>query len=169
MSAVRQFPLRADSRGAIWDLLLYVPTVVALAFWSATTWFAGDHSLAYLLAFLASFFFLVGANRVLKTRLMVLPAAPVRIDVDTGSVAVLQRNGTTVELVKDQRVFGDMAGRSFGLTGLNRTGKRLEYVFHRGQFIDDAAYTGIREALERLLVRGGKPEKTARPGRTGRA
>jgi hypothetical protein len=167
MSATRQFALRTDSKGALWDLLLYVPTVIALAFWSATTWFAGDHRLAYLLAFMASFFFLVGANRVLKTRLMLLPAAPVRIDVDAETVTVMQRNGAAVDLIKDQRVFGDLAGRSFGLTGLNRTGQRLQFVFHRGQFADDADFTGIREALDRLVARGGK--QAVKPGRAGRA
>jgi len=165
MSAARQFALHADTKGALWDLLLYVPTVVALAFWSAATWFTGDHSLAYLLAFLASFFALVGANRVLRTRLMLLPAAPVRIDVDSDTVTVLQRNGATVDLVKDQRLFGDLAGRSFGLTGLGRSGQRLQFVFHRGQFADDAAFAGIREALGRLAAPGAAG---AKPGRAGR-
>jgi hypothetical protein len=161
MADARQFSLRPDRAGALWDLLLYVPTVVALAFWAAATWFNGDHALAYLLAFLASFFFLAGANRILKTRLMLLPVAPVRIDVDAETVSVLQRDGTAVDLVKDQRVFGDLAGRSFGLTGLNRTGKRLQFVFHRGQFADDAVFGAVRAALDRLAgsVRSGQANK----------
>lgn len=170
MSAARQFVLQQDRTGALWDLLLYVPTVLALAFWAATTWFTGDRSLAYLLAFLASFFGIVGANRVLKTRLMLLPAAPVRIDVDVDSVAVVQRNGLAIDLVKDLRVFGDLAGRSFGLTGLNRSGQRLQFVFHRGQLGGDAPFRDIRAALDRVAG-GGKAagrDGSAKPGRTGR-
>jgi hypothetical protein len=154
MSAVRQYALRRDKNGALWDLLLYVPTVVALASIAVKLWFGDDRSLAYLLAFLASFFFIVGANRVLKTRLMLLPAAPVRIDIDTDAVSVLRRDGVAVDLVKDQRVYGDLAGRSFGLTGLNRSGQRLQFVFHRAQFADDAAFAGIRESLGRVANRG---------------
>lgn len=148
--AARQFALRPDATGAFWDLLLYVPTVAALAAWAATLWFSGEQSLAYLLAFLASFFFIVGANRILKTRLMLLPAAPVRIDVDEGTITVVQRSGTSLDLVKDQRLYGDLAGRSFGLTGLNRTGQRLQFVFHRGQFGGEAGFAAAREALGRV-------------------
>ena len=164
MGDVRQFRLRQDRAGAVWDLLLYVPTVVALAFWAAATWFNGERSLAYLLAFMASFFFLVGANRILKTRLMLLPVAPVAIDVAGDTVSVLQRNGTAINLVKDQRVFGDLAGRSFGLTGLEGTGKRLQFVFHRGQFADEAAFSAARAALDG--VAGGNSAKAGKPGKS---
>jgi hypothetical protein len=150
MGAPRQFVLRRDNQGALWDLLLYVPTVIALASVAAKLWFGGEQSLAYLLAFLASFFCIAGANRIFKTRLMLLPAAPVRIDVGSDSVCVHQRNGLAIDLVKDQRVYGDLAGRSFGLTGLGRNGQRLQFVFHRGQFADDADFTRIREVLGRL-------------------
>ncbi len=170
VETANRFALHRDGKGALWDLLLYVPTVTALAFWAATTWFAGDHSLAYLLAFLASFFFIAGANRVLKTRLMLLPAAPVRIDVATDTVTVVQRNGTKIDLVKDQRLFGDLAGRSFGLTGLDRTGQRLQFVFHRGQFGGDEGFQAVRTALGRMAARGkpGKPGKPQRPEKSGR-
>ena len=162
-----QFALHRDDRGALWDLLLYVPTVTALAFWSATTWFTGDHTLAYVLAFLASFFFIAGANRVLKTRLMLLPAAPVRIDIAADTISVVQRNGVTVDLLKDQRLFGDLAGRSFGLTGLDRTGQRLQFVFHRGQFGGDDGFQAVRAALGQVAVNGksGKGRPAAKPGR----
>jgi hypothetical protein len=155
MAAAGQFPLHRDTRGALWDLLLYVPTVIALASVAAKLWFGDEHSLAYLLAFLASFFCIAGANRILKTRLMLLPAAPVRIEVGRDAVCVHQRNGQAIDLVKDQRVYGDLAGRSFGLTGLGRNGQRLQFVFHRGQFADEADFARIREALGRL-ARGGK-------------
>jgi hypothetical protein len=150
MGAARQFALRPDTKGALWDLLLYVPTVLALASVAAKLWFGNEQSLAYLLAFLASFFAIAGANRIFRTRLMLLPAAPVRIDVGADAVCVMQRDGTAIDLVKDQKLYGDLAGRSFGLTGLNREGRRLQFVFHRGQFADDADFTRIREALGRL-------------------
>ena len=156
MSEPRQFALRADLKGATWDLLLYVPTVVALASGAAMLWFGGDHSLAYVLSFLASFFFIVGANRILKTRLMVLPAAPVRLDVDAELVAVVLRSGTRADMVKDQRLYPDLAGRTFGISGLNRQGQRLQFVFHRGQFGDDKQYAAAQEAIRRLA-----PKKSA--------
>ena len=153
MAAPSQFVLRRDARGALWDLLLYVPTVVALASVGAKLWFGGDHSLAYLLSFLASFFFIVGANRVLKTRLLLLPAAPVRVELTGEAVAITQRSGTRVDLVKDQRLYTDYAGRSFGISGLDGNGRRLQFVLHRGQFGDLAQYEAIQEALRRLMDR----------------
>jgi hypothetical protein len=146
----RDFPLQPDAKGVIWDLLLYVPTVIALASFGSKLWFDGDHGLAYLLSFLASFFFFVGANRILKTRLMLLPSAPVRIDLADDTVSVVQRGGATADLVKDQRVYADFSGRSFGVSGLNRQGQRLQFVFHRGQFADPAAFAAIQDALRRL-------------------
>jgi len=150
MATTKQFELRADRKGAIWDLLLYVPTVVALASMGAKLWFGEDRTLAYVLTFLASFFFFVGANRILKTRLMLLPSAPIRVDVDADSVSIVQRGGASADLVKDQRVYGDFAGRSFGISGLDRQGRRLQFVLHRGQFADDAAFAALQEALKRL-------------------
>lgn len=149
-SATKRFELRADRKGAIWDLLLYVPTVVALASVGAKLWFGEDRTLAYLLCFLASFFFFVGANRILKTRLMLLPSAPIRIDVDSDSVSIVQRGGASADLVKEQRVYRDYSGRSFGLSGLDRHGRRLQFVLHRGQFADEAAFASAQEALKRL-------------------
>ena len=150
MSARQVFDLRPDRKGATWDLLLYVPTVVVLASVAAALWFSQNQSLAYLLAFLASFFLIAGANRVLKTRLMLLPAAPVGIVVDEGCISIRQRDGGTTDLVKNPRVYADMAGRSFGLAGLNREGRRLQFVFHLGQFRDEAAFAAARDSIGRL-------------------
>ena len=154
MATTKRFELRADRRGAIWDLLLYVPTVVALASVGAKLWFGEDRALAYVLTFLASFFFIVGANRILKTRLMLLPSAPIRVDVDVDSVSIVQRGGASADLVKEQRVYGDFAGRSFGISGLDRQGRRLQFVLHRGQFANDAAFAALQEALKRLVKSG---------------
>jgi hypothetical protein len=142
--------LHADRKGAAWDMLLYIPTVVALASIAAYCWYADEKTTAYGLSFLASFFFLVGANRVLKTRLMLLPSAPVRVQVDGDSIALQRRDGTSMDLVKDQRFYKDFSGRSFGISGLNREGQRLQFVLHRAQFPDTASYTSVQEAIKRL-------------------
>ena len=82
MSETR-FDLSRDTKGMMWDLLLYIPTVVALLSMAAKFWYGDDANLAYLLVFLASFFCIAGANRILKTRLMILPNAPVAIEIDS--------------------------------------------------------------------------------------
>jgi hypothetical protein len=142
--------LHSDRKGAAWDLLLYVPTVVALASIAAKCWYGDDRTLAYILSFLASFFFLAGANRVLKTRLMLLPSAPIGVDVDAETIALRKRDGSTLDLVKDQRLFTDYSGRSFGISGLDRAGQRLQFVLHRGQFADAASYASLQDAIRRL-------------------
>lgn len=146
MDAIR-FDLRQDLRGMMWDLLLYVPTVTALLSMAAKFWFGDDINLAYLLVFLGSFFFIAGANRILKTRLMLLPSAPVAIEIDKQVLGFVLRNGKRVEIVKDKRYYPDYAGRSFGLAGMNNSGQRLQFVFHRGQFPDETAYQAAQNAL----------------------
>jgi hypothetical protein len=146
MSAAR-FDLMQDRRGMMWDLLLYVPTVTALLSMAAKFWFGDNINLAYLLVFLGSFFFIAGANRILKTRLMLLPSAPIAIEIDKQSVGFVLRNGKRVEMVKDQRYYPDYAGRSFGLSGMDNSGQRLQFVFHRGQFPDDKTYQTAQNAL----------------------
>ena len=146
MNDVR-FSLVPDHRGMIWDLLLYVPTVFALVLLASKFWFGGDTNLAYLLSFLASFFFIAGANRILKTRLMLLPTAPTAIEVGKQTARLILRNGDQINLVKDLRFYSDFAGRSFGLAGLDGTGERLQFVFHKGQFPDERAYKSVLDAL----------------------
>lgn len=153
---MRRFELRADGKGAVWDLLLYVPTVVALASVAAKLWFGGEQAFAYVLSFLASFFFFVGANRILKTRLMLLPSAPSAIEVGEGELSVHLRGAQRLDLVKDQRLYPDMAGRSFGISGLDRQGKRMQFVFHRDQFAQAADYAAVQEALKRLQKKPAK-------------
>jgi hypothetical protein len=150
MAAMQRYALAPDRRGAVWDLLLYVPTVVALASFGAKLWFGGDRAPAYLLCFLASFFFLIGANRVLKTRLILLPSAPAAIELDGDCLTVVRRDAARVDLVKEQKVYADFAGRSFGVSGLDRGGRRLQFVFHRGQFAQEGAYGALQQALQRL-------------------
>ena len=147
MSDMR-FNLVQDRKGMMWDLLLYVPTVVALLLMVLKFWYGGDVSLAYLFSFLASFFFIAGANRILKTRLMLLPTAPIAIEIGKPVTRIIMRNGEKVELVKDLRIYADYAGRSFGLAGVNKLDERLQFVFHKGQFSSLKAYQAIQEMLK---------------------
>ena len=147
MQKVR-FDLVQDRKGMMWDLLLYIPTVVALFSMAAKFWYGDDANLAYLFVFLGSFFFIAGANRVLKTRLMLLPSAPVAIEIDKQLTRLLLRNGNHVELVKELRYYSDYAGRTFGLTGFDQSGGRLQFVFHKGQFSSAQDYQKIQEKIK---------------------
>ncbi|MFZ1545633.1 MAG: hypothetical protein WAT12_00805 [Candidatus Nitrotoga sp.] len=140
-----RFSLVQDRKGMMWDFLLYVPTVIALLSMVAKFWYGGDVSLAYLFSFLASFFFIAGANRILKTRLMLLPTAPIAIEIGEHSTRIIMRNGEKVELVKDIRLYADYSGRSFGLAGLDKLDQRMQYVFHKGQFPSMKDYQAIQE------------------------
>lgn len=145
----KRFSLVQDRKGMMWDLLLYVPTVIALLSMVVKLWYGGDVSLAYLFSFLACFFFIAGANRILKTRLMLLPNAPIAIEVDRPVTRILMRNGESVELLKDSRVYADYSGRSFGLAGLDKAGQRVQFVFHKGQFSSVQDFQAIQELLKR--------------------
>jgi hypothetical protein len=143
-----RFVLVQDHKGMMWDLLLYVPTVIALLSMVVKFWYSGDVSLAYLFSFLACFFFIAGANRILKTRLMLLPTAPIAIEIGKQVIQIIMRNGEQVELVKDLRVYADYSGRTFGLAGLDKLGQRMQFVFHKGQFSSIKDYQAIQEMLK---------------------
>jgi hypothetical protein len=133
MDQTMQFDLVPDSKGVVWDLLLYIPTVIALATISGSLWYDGDQNTSYLFLFLTCFFFIAGFNRVF-TRLMLFPSSPVRLVVGEQSLGLVQKGGTQVNLVKSLRYFADYAGKSFAVSGLDGAGKQLQFVFHRGQF-----------------------------------
>ena len=147
MAGTRRYELNRDSRGILWDLLLYVPTVVALGSIGLHLWYGGQQGLAYLLYFLASFFTIAGAHRVLG-RLLVLPGAPVALELDKREVRISLRNGGEVRLVADLRYYPDYAGKSFGLTGVDQEGRKRQYVLHRGQFREPSAFDDIRSRLK---------------------
>jgi hypothetical protein len=151
MAEAMQFNLVQDRKGVVWDLLLYVPTVVALASISASFWYGDDHNMGYLLFFLTCFFFIAGFNRIFKTRLMLLPSAPISLKVGEQNIGLLQRNGVQVELVKSLRYYADYAGKSFGISGLDGSGKQLQFVFHRGQFATVEQYDSAQTILKRHL------------------
>lgn len=147
MAKVGNYNLVTDSRGATWDTLLYVPVVLLLGSYAAKSWYGGDQTLAYVLVFLASFIFLIGANRILGTRLMMLPTSPTGLELAKKSVAVTVKGGDRVELVKDLRYFPDYAGKSFGLAGMDLSGKKRQFVFHRGQFGQESDFKDLRSHL----------------------
>lgn len=144
-----QFELVRDRKGMIWDLLLYIPTVVALGSISARFWYGNDHNMGYLFFFLTCFFFIAGFNRIFKTRLMLMPSAPISLNLNEQWLALKQRNGVQVDLVKNLRYYPDYAGKSFGISGLDGTGKQLQFVFHRGQFATADQYNSAQDILKR--------------------
>ncbi len=143
-----RFDLVQDRKGVVWDLLLYIPTVVALASISASFWYSDDHNMGYLFFFLTCFFIIAGFNRVFKTRLMLLPSAPICLKVGEQNLGLVQRNGVQVDLVKNLRYYGDYADKSFGISGLDGTGKQLQFVFHRGQFASRDQYGSAQKLLK---------------------
>jgi hypothetical protein len=141
------YELEQDRKGISWDILMYVPTVSGLGIGASMFWYDQNQGLAYLLFFLACFFFYQGIHRVLG-RLMLLPKSPVMLDISKQRVLMKLRNGETVELVKNLRYFADHAGKSFGLTGMDMTGVKRQYVFHKGQFASEEAYKNVGGSLK---------------------
>jgi hypothetical protein len=150
-SETMQFDLVQDRKGMIWDLLLYIPTVGALSSIAASFWYSDDHNMGYLFFFLTCFFFIAGFNRVFKTRLMLLPSAPISLKVGEQSLGLVQRNGTQVDLVKSLRYYPDYSGKTFGISGLDGAGKQLQFVFHKGQFATTLLYESAQALLKRHL------------------
>ena len=148
MAETFKFDLVQDRNGMVWDLLLYIPTVVALGSIAASFWYDNNQNMGYLFFFLTCFFFIAGFNRVFKTRLMMLPSAPVSIIIGPQSIGLIQKNGVPVDLVKNIRYYADYSEKSFGLSGLDGTGKQLQFVFHRGHFATVAQYSSAQETLK---------------------
>jgi hypothetical protein len=147
MAKSERYQLIQDKKGIAWDLLMYIPTVSGLGGFAFVFWYQPNHALAYLLFFLACFFFYQGLHRILG-RLMLLPNAPVVLDVNKQRVLLELRNGNRVELIKNVRYFSDYAGKSFGLTGLDTSGVKRQYVFHKGQFNDQTEYQKLGGVLK---------------------
>lgn len=140
--------LMQDRKGMMWDTLLYIPTVVALASIAASFWYGDDHNMAYLFFFLACFFSFAGFNRVFKTRLMLLPSAPVSLEFADSALHIVQKNGVSVHLAKTLRYYPDYSGKTFGVSGLNGSGQQMQFVFHKGQFKSVDEYDTLRELLK---------------------
>lgn len=129
-----------DRKGMVWDLLLYIPVIVFLMITALKLWYGGNQTLGGLLSFLAFLFFFMGFDRILKTRLFILPRAAKGIELHKNSVAMLLRNGERVNLVKNLRYFPDYMGNSFGLTGMDAAGRQQKFVLHKGLFANIADY-----------------------------
>jgi hypothetical protein len=147
MGSSNRYELQRDRKGMMWDLLLYVPTVTALLSMAAKFWYGHDTNVAYLLAFLGSFFFIAGASRILKTRLMLLPSSPIAIEFDKQVAKLFLRNGKCVEMAKGMRYYSDYAGRTFGLSGLDSAGQQRQFIFHKGQFHSEQAYQAAQNVF----------------------
>ena len=147
MAKSEVFKLSADNKGVTWDAMMYIPTVAGLGIGASIFWYDQNQGLAYLLFFLACFFFYQGVHRVLG-RLLILPQSPVSLEVSKQRVSLSMKNGESVDLIKNVRYFSDHAGKSFGLTGMDMMGAKRQYVFHKGQFADDAAFGKVGAALK---------------------
>jgi len=147
MAGDKRYDLIQDRRGMTWDLLLYVPTVIALLSIGFKLWFGPNQTWAYMLFFMASFFFITGANRILGGRMMLLPGAPTAIEAGKQQVALVLKSGQRVDLVKNVRYFSDYAGKSFGLAGMDSSGKKRQFVLHRGQFASVSEFNDLRGLL----------------------
>ena len=155
MSIGTRYTLIRDYHGMFWDALLYVPTVSALAVFAASSWYDDKVAIAYLLGFLACFFLMQGANRILMTRLMWLPSAPVAIETRSNAADLILKSGEVVKLQRDLKLYRDRSGRSFGLTGVSEHGQRKQFIFHRGQFRQDSDFQAVMNCYA--------------PGQTGKA
>jgi len=144
-----QCELHPDKAGVLWDLVLYVPTVGFLILWGLKLWYAGDDQqwVGYALMFLGFFFLMVGGGRVMR-RLLIHPNAPVLLDINRQRVKMRLKSGQSAVLIKNLRFFSDKAGKSFGLTGMDASGTKRQYVFHRNQFSEDA-FMAVIKALDR--------------------
>lgn len=144
----RRYELQQDRKGMVWDLLLYVPTVTALLLIGGKLWFGPNKNWSYLLIFLGTFFFLIGFNRIMKTRLMVYPASPVALEIIKDRVRLQLRSGAMVDIVKDVRFFSEVGGKTIALTGIDAAGQKQQYIFHQGQFRDESAFKEAKSWLE---------------------
>lgn len=145
-----QCTLHPDKTGIVWDLILYVPTVMFLLLWGLKLWFSGTETqgwMAYGLLFLGFFFLIAGGNRIGK-RLLLLPSAPVALDITPERIKINLKGGDKVTLIKDLRFFSDMAGKSFGLTGMDNRGAKQQFVLYAKQF-NQNEYDKVKKALER--------------------
>lgn len=145
-----KFQLQPDKHGMLWDLILYIPTVTVLVFIGLNLWYDGNQMFAYLLCFLASYFFIAGANRIMKTRLMLLPGAPTALKVGRRNVSLTLRSGDNVDLVKDLRFFSDYAGKSFALSGMDLAGRKCQFILHKGQFPGSKDFQTVVDNLKKF-------------------
>ena len=82
---------------------------------------------------------------------MLLPAAPVAIEVDAQKVSLIMRNGKRTELIKSVRYYPDYGGRSFGVAGMDGSGRQrvsVEWIPNgRHPVIGEQEYQSAQDAL----------------------
>jgi hypothetical protein len=147
MAEVSHFQLAKDKKGVIWDLVLYIPTFVFLILYASKLWVSGNTGFTYVLIFASTIILLMAVNRIFKTRLMILPGSPVALNVSKKAVSLELNNSDSIDLVKDVRFFADFAGKSFGISGLDLSGKTQKFVFHRGQFEEESMFNDAKARL----------------------
>ena len=144
MAKTEEYRLVKDKNGVIWDALLYVPMVTGLALGAAIFWHQSNQGLAYLLFFLACFFFYQGLHRILG-RLILLPANPTMLDVSKRMVTLWLKNGQKIELIKNLRFYSE--SKTIALTGMDSGGASRQYIFHKGQFEDETQFKRASASL----------------------
>lgn len=147
MAEMFRFPLAQDKKGVLWDLVLYIPTFIFLLLYAFKLWSSGNSGFTYVLIFASTLILLMAINRIFKTRLMLFSSSPVALNVSKKGVSLELKNQDSVDLVKDVRFFADFAGKSFGISGLDLSGRTQKFVFHRGQFPDDSMYNDAKARL----------------------
>jgi len=147
MAKVESFTLQPDKKGAVWDAVLYIPVIALLVGMALQFWYGQYQYVSYILVFSASYIALIGINRVFKSRLMMGSDSPKWLELSKKNVVIATNAGEKVELVSELRYFPDYAGKSFGLAGLDMSGKKRQFVFHRGQFAQESEFKDIRSRL----------------------
>lgn len=147
MAETHRYELVPDKKGVVWDLLLYVPTFVALVALAAKLWFSDNQNFTYVLVFASTLIFLFAFNQIFKTRLMILGSSPVALNVSKKAVSLELKNGDATDLVKDVRFYADYAGKRFGISGLDLSGKMQKFVFLQGQFGTDSEFKDLKSRL----------------------
>lgn len=142
-----RFELVQDSKGVLWDLVLYIPTFTILLYYASVLWYGNNQPLTYVLVFASTLIFLIAFNRIAKSRLMLLASSAIAFAVSKKGVKLELKSGDSVDLVKDVRFFSDMAGRSFAVSGVDASGKTQKFVFHLGQFPSASSFENAKALL----------------------
>lgn len=147
MAKSESYALVPDKKGALWDVVLYIPVIAILILMALQFWYTQYQYVSYILVFSSTYIALIGFNRVAGSRLLIKPSAPLSLTVDKKRISIDTKGGESVQLVNDVRYFPDYAGKSFGLTGMDMSGKKQQFVFHRGQFENETLFKDIRSRL----------------------
>jgi hypothetical protein len=62
-------------------------------------------------------------------------------------VSLTLRDGRELELISGLKFYPDYSGRSFGLAGVDNSGQRSQFVFHKGQFPSEQDYQAVLKVL----------------------